>query len=133
MDPLKNLRWKQRFENFEKAFRVFEKYAKLPIKTELERAGLIQLFEMTFELGWKVLKDYSESEGFVVKSPRETIKLSFQNGIIEDGHIWIDALTNRNLTTHTYDEELAEKLVKEIKDNYYPALQKMHERLSKEL
>lgn len=132
MDPLKDLRWRQRFENFEKAYQVLAKYAKQPMQTELERAGLIQLFEMTFELAWKVLKDYLEAEGFIVKSPREAIKNSFQFGIIEEGHIWIDALSYRNLTAHTYDIALAENLVKEISEVYFPELQKLYEKLSKE-
>lgn len=132
MDPLKDRRWRQRFENFEKAYRVLEKYTNQSIKTELERAGLIQLFEMTFELSWKVLKDYLESEGYTVKSPRETIKLAFQMGVIEDGHIWLDALSDRNLTTHTYDEALAEKLVEEIKKKYYPELRKLYQKLLEE-
>ena len=88
---------------------------------------------MTFELAWKVLKDYLESEGYIVKSPRETVKQDFQIGLIDNGHVWIDALSNRNLTTHTYDEELAIKMTSEILDAYLPELDKMYEKLSKEL
>ena len=99
----------------------------------MERAGIIQFFEMTFELAWKVLKDYLESEGYIVKSPRETVKQAFQIGLIDDGHIWIDALSNRNLTTHTYDEELAQKMTSEILNSYIPELDKMYKKLYKEL
>ena len=74
-----------------------------------------------------------ESEGYIVKSPRETIKQAFQVGIIENGHVWIDALSNRNLTTHTYDEELANKMTQEIIKIYLPELEKMHKKLSMEL
>ena len=58
---------------------------------------------------------------------------SFQIGLIDNGHVWIDALSNRNLTTHTYDEELAIKMTSEILDAYLPELDKMYEKLSKEL
>ena len=133
MDNLKEIRWKQRFENFNKSYTLLKKYSSGPIVTELEKAGIIQFFEMTFELGWKVLKDYLESEGYIVKSPRETIKQAFQVGIIENGHVWIDALSNRNLNTHTYDEELANKMTQEIIKIYLPELEKMHEKLSMEL
>ena len=133
MDNLKEIRWKQRFENFNKSYTLLKKYSSGPIVTELEKAGIIQFFEMTFELGWKVLKDYLESEGYIVKSPRETIKQAFQVGIIENGHVWIDALSNRNLTTHTYDEELANKMTQEIIKIHLPELEKMHEKLSMEL
>lgn len=132
MDPFKEVRWKQRFENFEKSFLLLEKYSKQNIQTELERAGIIQFFEMTFELAWKVLKDYLEAQGYEVKSPRETIKQAFQMGLIEDGHVWLDALSSRNLTSHTYDEAVAEKLVNEIKQKYYPAIQSIYEKLLKE-
>ena len=114
MENLKEIRWKQRFENFDKSYKLLKKYSNQEITTELERAGIIQFFEMTFELAWKVLKDYLESEGYMVKSPRETVKQAFQIGLIDNGHIWIDALSNRNLTTHTYDEELATKMTSEI-------------------
>ena len=133
MDNLKDIRWKQRFENFDKSYKLLNKYAKQPITTELERAGIIQFFEMTFELAWKVLKDYLESQEYLVKSPRETVKQAFQIGLIDNGHVWMDALSNRNLTTHTYDEELANKMTNEIITMYLPELDKMYEKLSKEL
>ena len=133
MDNLKDIRWKQRFENFDKSYKLLNKYAKQPITTELERAGIIQFFEMSFELAWKVLKDYLEAQEYLVKSPRETVKQAFQIGLIDNGHVWMDALSNRNLTTHTYDEELANKMTNEIITMYLPELDKMYEKLSKEL
>ena len=133
MENLKEIRWKQRFENFDKSYKLLKKYSNQPIITELERAGIIQFFEMTFELAWKVLKDYLEAEGYIVKSPRETVKQAFQIGLIDDGHIWIDALSNRNLTTYTYDEELANKMTYEILNSYLPELEKMYDKLAKEL
>lgn len=68
MEPLKDIRWRQRFENFEKSYKLLEKYSNKELNNELERAGIIQFFEMTFELSWKVLKDYLEAQGYVVKS-----------------------------------------------------------------
>ena len=133
MENLKEIRWKQRFENFDKSYKLLKKYSNQEITTELERAGIIQFFEMTFELAWKVLKDYLESEGYMVKSPRETVKQAFQIGLIDNGHIWIDALSNRNLTTHTYDKELATKMTSEILNAYLPELDKLYNKLSEEL
>ena len=133
MENLKEIRWKQRFENFDKSYKLLKKYSNQEITTELERAGIIQFFEMTFELALKVLKDYLESEGYMVKSQRETVKQAFQIGLIDNGHIWIDALSNRNLTTHTYDEELATKMTSEILNAYLPELDKLYNKLSEEL
>lgn len=61
----------------------------------VERSGLIQFFEMAFELACKLLKDYLEAEGYVVKSPRDALKQAFQSGTIADGHTWIAALEDR--------------------------------------
>jgi nucleotidyltransferase substrate binding protein (TIGR01987 family) len=79
------------------------------------------------------MKDYLEALGFNVKSPRETIKQAYQTGLIDDGHIWIDALTDRNLTVHTYDEKLAKKMAEDIVQIYFPELKRLYEKLAKEL
>lgn len=133
MDQLKDNRWRQRFVNFEKSYNSLNKYIDQPIKTELERAGIIQLFEISFELAWKVMKDYLEFQELKVKSPRETIKQAYQIKLIDNGHIWIDALADRNLTVHTYDEEMAKKMVEDIVQIYFPELNKLYNTLSKEL
>lgn len=132
MDELKDIRWKQRFENFNKSYMLLEKYSQKSNLNELEQAGIIKFFEMTFEIAWKVLKDYLEKDGFMVKSPREAIKQAFQNDLINDGHIWIEALANRSLTIHTYDSELLSKMVKEIVDKYFPEIKMMHDKLENE-
>lgn len=133
MSELKEIRWKQRFENFNKSYILLDKYSKKEELSELEQAGIIQFFEMTFELAWKVLKDYLEAEGYIVKSPRETIKQAFQIQLINDGHIWMEALAVRNLTTHTYDEKLINKLINDIINIYFPELKLLHDKLEKEL
>jgi nucleotidyltransferase substrate binding protein (TIGR01987 family) len=133
MDNLKDIRWKQRFINFEKSYKLLDQYVNKPIENELERAGIIQFFEISFELSWKLLKDYLESHEFSVKSPRETIKQAFSIGLIDDGHIWIDALSDRNLTVHTYDEKFAKKMVNNIINLYFPVLNKLYNKLIKEL
>lgn len=69
-----DVRWIQRFSNFEKAFLLLQDSLKTEQLSILERVGLIQFFEMTFELAWKLLKDYEETEGCIVKTPREAIK-----------------------------------------------------------
>lgn len=133
MDQLKEIRWKQRFTNFEKSYKLLKQYSNQPIETELERAGIIQFFEISFELAWKLMKDYLEAQEMSVKSPREAIKQAYQMGLIDDGHVWIDALSDRNLTVHTYDEERAKKMVNDIINVYFPELNKLYHKLVKEL
>lgn len=132
MDHFKDIRWRQRFDNFEKSYKLLDKYIDQPIKSELERAGIIQLFEVAFELSWELMKDYLEAQEIYVKSPREAIKQAFQIELIDDGHIWIDALADRNLTVHAYDEKMAKKIVEDIKQIYFPELRKLYEKLQKE-
>ncbi|WP_026894348.1 nucleotidyltransferase substrate binding protein [Clostridiisalibacter paucivorans] len=133
MDRLKDIRWKQRFINFEKSYKLLNQYINQPIETELERAGIIQFFEISFELSWKLMKDYLEAQEISVKSPRETIKQAYQIDLIDDGHIWIDALSDRNLTVHTYDEDMAKKMVNDIIKVYFPELKKLYDKLVKEI
>ena len=97
---------------------------------EIEKAGLIQFFEVGFELAWKVMKDYLIAEGYEVKSPRETIKQAFQYGLIEDGTLWLEALEKRNLSAHTYDESILEELEKLIVHSYYPMMEKLKDALA---
>ena len=133
LDNLKEIRWKQRFQNFERSYKLLEKYISKEDKNELEKAGVIQFFEMTFELSWKLLKDYLEDVGYKVNSPRETIKQSYQIELIDQGHVWIDALMDRNLATHTYNDEMAEKMLKDISERYFPQLKNLYEKLKKEI
>lgn len=88
----KNIRWKQRFQNFKHAFEVLERAVKIPTPNEAEKGGIIQFYEVAFELAWKTLKDYLKSEGFIVKSPREALKKAFQLEIIIKGELWLEVM-----------------------------------------
>lgn len=126
MTDSKDIRWQQRFENFEKAFILLKQAALIQTPSDVERAGLIQFFEMTFELSWKLLKDYLESEGYTIKSPRQAIKQAVQSEIIQNGHSWMDALQDRNLTVHTYHEATAVEVEELIKTTYLPLLTELY-------
>lgn len=127
----KEIRWRQRFRNFEKSYLLLKKAAVIRKPSDTERAGLIQFFEMTFELSWKTLKDYLEAQGFQVASPRQTLKQAFQAGLIKKGNAWIEALDDRNLTTHLYDEATSRKVEKLIKKKYLTLLKALYEDLKK--
>jgi len=124
-----DVRWKQRFENFEKATIQLKEFIEKKELNKFEVQGLIQCFEYTFELAWKTMKDYLEQEGFEVKSPRKTIQTAFQVQLIEDGHIWMDALEKRNLMAHTYDEGRAIEAEKLIKEKYYKVIEELYFKL----
>jgi nucleotidyltransferase substrate binding protein (TIGR01987 family) len=125
----KDIRWKQRFYNFEKAYLFLKKATELPALDELQAAGLIQSFEFTFELSWKTLKDYLEEMGISLKFPREVIKQAFQSDLIENGELWLEMLEKRNELTHTYNEAQTKKAVAKIRKQYFPALHQVYETL----
>lgn len=127
----KAIRWQQRFANYEKAFAQLENTIEIKDPNDAERAGLIQFFEVTFELAWKTLKDYLESVGYVIQSPREAIKQAFQSQLISNGQTWLEALGKRNLTVHTYDEETAVNIETHIRRAYYPELKTFCEEFRK--
>lgn|SRR5574344_1597137 len=120
-----NIRFKQRFENFEKAQTMFDEMIML-IKSEPNnkayKMAVIQAFEMSMELAWKTLKDYLNYLQYNVQSPREVIKQAFAIEIIENGEVWLSMLEDRNLTSHAYDETKADEIVNKIVNEYYKNL-----------
>lgn len=125
-----DLRWKQRFSNFKKAFGQLSEFIEKDQLNKFEVQGLIQCFEYTFELAWKTIKDYLEQEGFFdVKTPRAVLKTAFQIQLITDGHAWIDALEKRNLMAHTYSEERVVEVENLIRKKYYQIIQELYSKL----
>lgn len=124
-----DVRWKQRLDNFRKAFSQLTEFIEKPELNKFEQQGLIQCFEYSFELAWKTMKDYLEEQGFSIKSPRMAIQTGFQIQLLQDGHTWIDALEKRNLMAHTYDENLTNEVEKLIRTSYYPILKELYNAL----
>ncbi len=119
----KDIRWEQRFSNFNKAFVQFERFLQKEKLNEMENQGLIKAFEYTFELAWKTLQDLLKERGYKnIHGPKPVIQQSFQDGYIADGKGWMKMLEGRNLTSHTYDEDSANKIIDEIRDAYYKLL-----------
>ena len=125
-----DIRWKQRFHNFDRAFVLLrEALQRTPeALSMLEKEGVIQRFEYTFELAWKTLKDYLEEGGLVISpvTPRQVIKEAFAAKVISDGEVWINMLDNRNLLSQTYDFSVFEQAVNAIDEHYLPAMEKLH-------
>ena len=118
----KNIRWKQRFQNFQKVYKQLDAAVFKEELSTLERTGLIKIFECSFELAWKTLKDFLESEGITATTPRQVIQEAFKSQFIKDGHAWIDVLEKRNLLAQCYREELSVKAISLIKRSYFPFL-----------
>jgi nucleotidyltransferase substrate binding protein (TIGR01987 family) len=124
-------RWVLRFESFGNALSQLNSACDKEEYSELERAGLIQMFEFSFELSWKVMKDLLFLEGIDAKSPREVIRQSFVLGYIsqDDSELFLEALVKRNMLSHTYDEKTALEAERLIKGQYCPLLTRVHQYL----
>lgn len=132
-----DIRWKQRFDNFQRALHQLTLAIRLmeqrPL-SDLEQQGLIQGFEFTHELAWNVLKDYLEMEGIQgLVGSRSTAREAFKRGLVSDGEAWMDMIEKRNLSSHTYNQDVADILASAIHERYYPAYLELHERFAREV
>lgn len=131
----KDIRWEQRFSNYIKAVDKLSQSVKYiqenfnaeeslddEILDEMIKEGLIQRFEYTHELAWNVMKDYAEYQGNPnIGGSRDASREAFQLKLVTNGHIWMDMITSRNKTSHTYNEETANEIYGKILKEYYPA------------
>jgi nucleotidyltransferase substrate binding protein (TIGR01987 family) len=124
-----DIRWKQRFSNYTRAFQSLTEAVALSQQRELsalEQQGLIQSFEFTHELAWKMLKDYLEYQGVSnIVGSRDASRVAFQNALIQDGEVWMQMIAARNQISHTYNLKVAQSVVESILNRFYPAFNQL--------
>lgn len=132
-----DIRWQQRFANFKRAFLLLREAMEQDVDklNQLEKEGIIQRFEYTFELAWKVLKDRMEHDGLVIDkiSPKTVIKQAYAAKYINDAETWLKMIGDRNLMSHTYDFLKFEAVIKTIASDYLPMLQEWYLQLLTEI
>jgi len=115
-----DIRWKQRFFNFNKALTQLQKFIDKGELSELEAQGLVKAFEYTYELAWNTIKDFLEFSGQSdIYGSRDAIRKGFQLGLITDGEGWMDMLKSRNQTSHTYNEDTTRQINNAVVSRYY--------------
>jgi nucleotidyltransferase substrate binding protein (TIGR01987 family) len=134
MKNTEDIRWKQRFSNYEKALKQLknaieqlESFNDKEQKNNYEffdivKIGIIKSFEFTFELAWNLMKDYAFYQGISdAKGSRDAFKIAVQFELItpSDFHIWSKMIESRNQTSHIYDEDVANEILIKIKSKYY--------------
>ncbi len=131
-----DIRWVQRFGNYKKALSNLEEAIEIATERELsklEKQGLIQSFEFTYELSWKVTKDFFESKGETeIYGSRDVFRMAFERGLIAQGDSLMEATKSRQLTSHTYNEETADEIYHDVINKYFGAFQELAENLQKE-
>lgn len=132
-----DIRWLQRYENYHKAaqrvFEVTESGRTADDLSELEAEGLIQRFEYTFELAWKVLQDLLKYKGYeFLQGPNGTLRQAFEDGLLEDHDGWRRMAQARVTTAHVYNENEATEVVRKIFETFSPLLKDLDLRLEAE-
>lgn len=130
-----DVRWKQRLNNYLKAFLTLTEAVQLaqvrPL-SRLEQQGLIQGFEFTHELAWNVLKDYLENKGISgLIGSKDATRSAFKNGLIGHGEDWMKMIEARNLSSHTYNLDTAQEIADDIIGRFYPAFEELAEVLTR--
>ena len=125
-----DIRWKQRFYNYQKALVQLTKFIKKGELSELEEQGIIKAFEYTYELAWNVIKDYYEEQGEVsIQGSRDALRLAFQRGLITDGDNWMNMIKGRIASVHTYNLEVAQQINQDIHDIYFQLFIELKEKM----
>jgi nucleotidyltransferase substrate binding protein (TIGR01987 family) len=100
-------RFEEQREQFEKALARLHEVLRVA-ETDIVRDALIQRFEFTFEMAWRSLHRYLSAKGErVAQQAWAVLPLAFQSQLIDDAEVWDQLRECRNLTSHTYKEELA--------------------------
>jgi nucleotidyltransferase substrate binding protein (TIGR01987 family) len=129
-----DIRWQQRFSNYQKALAQLERFIEPPALNEREQQGLIKAFEYSFELAWNTLRDLLRSQGnATLLGSRDTLREAFRLGLIEQGETWMLMIQDRNLTSHTYNRATADAIADHITDRYLPCFRQLHSRLEQRL
>ena len=128
-------RWRRRHENFGRAANALDEAVKLRASralSDLEEAGLVERFEVAWELGWKLLADCLRELGREppVVGPKPVIREAFVAGLIADGQVWIDATNTRNLMSHLYDKQKIGREIEAVAARYLAAFQTLHDKLA---
>lgn len=134
-----DIRWKQRFHNFSRAFTLLREYMESDVDVmslePIVREGIIQRFSYTYELAWKTLKDKMEYDGLVLDkiSPKYVFKAAYQNKYIDNVEVWLNMANDRNLMSHTYNFETFNTILKSVKEHYFSAINALYDDLIVEL
>lgn len=127
-------RWEQRLDSYHKALARLAEIvgaSKKRALNEFERDGLVQRFEFTHELSWKLMKAYAEYQGYDgIGGSRDATRKAFEMGLISDGQSWMDMIKSRNETSHNYDGSMADDVVDSIINKFYPLLADFYQKMN---
>lgn len=125
-------RLQERIENFSRAFDLYDlahSAFKSDESNDINKLAVIQAFEVTYELGWKILKDYLSDKGISAYTPKDVIKSAFSANILPTAQIWIDMSNDRNFSSHEYNSDKVDILLEKIAGSYYSEMKRFYDNL----
>ena len=126
-----DIRWVQRLDNWNCALMQLSKFMQREELNELEEQGLIQSFKYNHELAWKTQKDFLENSGYTdLFGSKNVARKAFEVSLIDNGEVWMKMIKHRNESSHTYNEEVTQKIVTAITDDYYSAFCDLNKKLN---
>jgi nucleotidyltransferase substrate binding protein (TIGR01987 family) len=113
-------------QKYDLALTRLKEAVNLPIVNYRDKAGIIQSFEFTYEMSWKLLKSALEEEaGNSPSGPRSIFKEAYQLELIENEGVWLAIIKDRNLASHTYEEKMADQVIDNVKTSYLLEFEKL--------
>ena len=109
---------------------------KLAETNDIYRTGIIEQFNLSFELAWKTLQEIMRIHGIEeasTGSPREILQLAYKIGFISDSEVWLLMLKKRNTSVYIYNEDEVDEMILLIRDSFIPALTALKDTLVKKL
>ncbi|MDA3950571.1 MAG: HI0074 family nucleotidyltransferase substrate-binding subunit [Spirochaeta sp.] len=124
-----DMRWRQRLNSFHQSLENLDVVYQRAQDHELDRVelqALIKSFELSYETGWNLIKDWLEYQGVTgISGSRDAIRKGFNAGLVSNGSGWMDMLQTRNRTAHTYNEGVAREVARLVVDQFYPVLHEL--------
>lgn len=121
---------KELLQSLEKAIGKLKEAQHFP-DTEAHRESTIQRFEYTFEISWKLMSSFLKDEGFDYQGVRTIIRAAAKHGLILEPGKWLGFQDARNMTSHAYHEELAERVYEVARSDFVLNAQTLADEIKK--
>lgn len=128
-------RWEQKLDSYHKALNRLAEIVNCSKErplSDFEKDGLVQRFEFTHEMAWKVMMSFckAQSPEEELFGSKDSTRWAANRGLLTDGEVWMDMIRSRNFTSHNYDGEVADSVVNKVVNSYFPQMCDFYNRMS---
>lgn len=128
-------RWEQKLDSYRKALNRLAEIVNCSRQrplSEFEKDGLVQRFEFTHEMAWKLMMSFckAQSPEEELFGSKDSTRWAAGRNLLDDAEIWMDMIRSRNFTSHNYDGDVADSVAGKITDIYYPQMLTFYYRMN---